>query len=158
MTREQLEEYESYVMPLLEDERVQQMSEFIQHGNTTCLQHCEAVARKSAEIAYKYKIKVDMKSMVRGAILHDYFLYDWHHQKLGNFHGFYHPGIALKNAVRDFELNEIERDVIKKHMFPLTLYLPRYKETVVVCLADKDCTIREFFARFFKFKTIHGMS
>ena len=150
MTREQFEQYESYVRPLLEDEKVQQMINYIQHGNTTCLEHCQSVARRSAEIAFKYNIHVDMKSMVRGAILHDYFLYDWHNQKLGNLHGFYHPGIALKNAVRDFELNEIECDVIKKHMFPLTLYLPKYRETVLVCLADKDCALREFFTRFFR--------
>lgn len=149
MTQEQLAEYESYVKPLLEDERVQQMAQFIQHGNTTCLDHCEAVAFCSAELAYKYQWNVDMKSLIRGAILHDYFLYDWHDQKLGNLHGFYHPGIALKNATKDFELTEIEKDIIKKHMFPLTIFLPRYKESMIVSFADKYCTLREFFRKLF---------
>lgn len=156
MTQEQLAEYESYLKPLLEDEKIQQMAKFIQHGNTTCLDHCEAVAFYSAELAYKYHLKVDMKSLIRGAMLHDYFLYDWHDQKLGNLHGFYHPGIALKNATKDFELTKIEKDIIKKHMFPLTLYLPGYKESVLVCLADKYCTLREFFGKLFRKVAFNG--
>lgn len=149
MTREQRAEYETYINPLLKDEKVRQMEKFIQHGNTTCFKHCEMVARCSAKMAYKYKVNVDMKSMIRGAMLHDYFLYDWHDEKLSNLHGYHHPTIALNNAMKDFELNEIEKDVIKKHMFPLTIYIPRYKESMLVSLADKYCTIREFFENLF---------
>ena len=110
---------------LLADEKIRQMSKFIQHGNTTCLMHCKTVAYYSVVFAHKFKIQVDMKSLVRGALLHDYFLYDWHDQKLGNLHGFRHPGIALKNAMGDYDLTEIEMDIIKKHMFPLTIYPPK---------------------------------
>ncbi|MDY4045137.1 MAG: phosphohydrolase, partial [Oscillospiraceae bacterium] len=50
---------------------------------------------------------------------------------------------ALRNADRDFELNDTERDMIKKHMFPLNPTPPRFKETAVLCLADKYCALRE---------------
>ena len=33
--------------------------------------------------------------------------------------------------------------MIKKHMFPLNPALPRFKETAVLCLADKYCALRE---------------
>ena len=141
MTQEQLRDFNEYMNELLADRKIQRMSQFIQHGDTTCLMHCKTVAYYSVVFVNKFHIKVDMKSLIRGALLHDYFLYDWHEQKLGNLHGFYHPGIALRNAMRDYELTKREMDIIKKHMFPLTLYLPMYKETGVVCLMDKYCTL-----------------
>ncbi|MBQ4529091.1 MAG: phosphohydrolase [Lachnospiraceae bacterium] len=156
MTQEQLRDFNEYMNELLADRKIQRMSQFIQHGDTTCLMHCKTVAYYSVVFVNKFHIKVDMKSLIRGALLHDYFLYDWHEQKLGNLHGFYHPGIALRNAMRDYELTKREMDIIKKHMFPLTLYLPMYKETWVVCLMDKYCTLREFFGNLFKKKTCNA--
>ena len=82
--------------------------------------------------------------MVRGALLHDFFMYDWHDPgNLRLMHGFTHAKEALQNAQKEFELNDIERDVIKKHMFPLNPAPPRFKETAVLCLADKYCALRE---------------
>lgn len=156
MTQEQLIAFNDYMDELLADEKIRQMSKFIQHGDTTCLMHCKTVAYYSMSFACRFKIKVDMKSLIRGALLHDYFLYDWHHQRLGNFHGFYHPGIALKNAMRDYDLTEIEMDIIRKHMFPLTVYPPKYRETTIVCLMDKYCTIKEVFSNLFKKKVCNA--
>lgn len=152
MTQEQLKAFNEYMDELLADEKIKQMSKFIQHGNTTCLMHCKAVAYYSVVFVHKFNIQVDMKSLIRGALLHDYFLYDWHDAKLGNLHGFRHPGIALRNAMRDYDLTEIEMDIIRKHMFPLTIYLPKYRETTIVCLMDKYCTLKEFFGNLFKKK------
>ena len=59
------------------------------------------------------------------------------------WHGFRDARIALQNAARDFDLNKIEIDIIRKHMFPLNLRIPRYRESFIVCLADKICAIRE---------------
>ena len=50
---------------------------------------------------------------------------------------------ALDNAQRDFHLNAVERDVIRKHMFPLNLRPPRYRESVLVSCADKLCALGE---------------
>lgn len=72
------------------------------------------------------------------------FLYDWHEpSEEHKWHGFIHAEIALKNAVRDFNLNRVERDIIRTHMFPLNLRLPAYKESVLVCIADKYCAAKE---------------
>ena len=51
--------------------------------------------------------------------------------------------VCLWLVHRDFELNDTERDMIKKHMFPLNPAPPRFKETAVLCLADKYCALRE---------------
>lgn len=60
---------------------------------------------------------------------------------------FSHARAALKNAKKDFQLGEIEQDVIQKHMFPLNLKPPKYKESVLVCLADKLSALEETIRR-----------
>lgn len=51
---------------------------FVQHGDTSCLLHCVAVAYYSAAILDLLRIRYDRRALVRGALLHDFFLYDWH--------------------------------------------------------------------------------
>ena len=86
------------------------------------------------------------KALVKGALLHDYFLYDWHEKRKGHhFHGFTHPGTALKNAEKEYELGDIERNIISRHMFPLTVVPPMCREAWLVCLADKYCAVKETF-------------
>ena len=136
---------------ILLDPRSHQMKNFTQHGSTTVFEHCVSVAKFSLLMAYylekNLKIKVDRDSLVRAALLHDYFLYDWHDKTIPghNIHGFTHPRKACINADRDFGLNEIEKDIISKHMFPLTFMPPRYRESVIVTLADKWCALCETF-------------
>lgn len=123
---------------------------FIQHGSVSVYDHSLAVAVCAVQIAlwythiFPWSHKLRLRSLVRGALLHDYFLYDWHTPDPAHrLHGFRHAGTALRNADRDFELNDTERDMIKKHMFPLNPAPPRFKETAVLCLADKYCALRE---------------
>ena len=128
----------------------QVMKNFTQHGETTVFEHCIAVAKYSLLIAYSleriFKIDVDKDSLVRGALLHDYFLYDWHvKDKSRRFHGFTHASVAKANADRDFDLNEVEKDIIAKHMFPLTPFPPMHREGFIVSIADKWCALAETF-------------
>ena len=100
----------------------------------------------SLAINRKLGIHCQEKDLVRGALLHDYFLYDWHDKNRENyqfFHGFYHPGIALKNAKKEYKLTPREQDIIKKHMWPLTIVPPFCREAWVVSMADKYCSILE---------------
>ena len=125
---------------ILLDPKSQQMKNYIQHGTTTVFEHCVSVAKFSLLMAHylekTLRIKVDRDSLVRAALLHDYFLYDWHDKTVPghNIHGFTHPGTACRNADRDFGLNEVEKDIISKHMFPLTIMPPKYRESVIVTL------------------------
>ena len=89
-------------------------------------------------------LSVNRKAMIRGALLHDYFLYDWHNPDNGHrLHGFSHPYTSLKNAKRDYSITKWEADIIVKHMFPLTIVPPQTKEAWIVCLADKICAGEE---------------
>ena len=120
------------------------MDKYIQHGTTSTLEHCISVAYVSFSIAKKFHINCNYNSLIRGALLHDYFLYDWHvSDESHKWHGFSHARMALLNASRDFELTPIEKDIIEKHMFPLNIRLPKYKESYLVTIADKICSSYE---------------
>lgn len=137
-----------YGKEIIDSEGMQKERKFIQHGRVTVFEHSVGVAYMSLLIARKLRLKMDERALIRGALLHDYFLYDWHEKEdYHKWHGFCHPRIALENANRDFELGEIEEDIIFKHMFPLTLRsMPKYRESVLVCLADKICACLETFS------------
>lgn len=116
----------------------------IQHGSTTVFAHCVKVAYFSLFLANKLHIPVNTHALLRGALLHDYFLYDWHEKNAGHrFHGFTHPATALKNAQEDFMLTPVEKDIIARHMFPLCPIPPRCREAWLVCAADKYCALLE---------------
>lgn len=139
--------FSAYSDELLASPAVQQMDDFIQHGNTTCLEHCIAVAFVSFLLCRWLHISRNYRSLIRGALLHDLFLYDWHDRSGGHkYHGFTHPGVALINARQHFTLDPIEADIIKKHMWPLTPALPRHREAFVVSMADKFCSVAEVFS------------
>lgn len=135
---------------LLENTRLKSCSAYVQHGNTSVLLHCVAVAY------YSYKLYAlfgavensTRRKLVRGALLHDYFLYDWHtHKNPKGLHGFCHPQTAFENALRDGGICAEEGDIILHHMFPLTPYPPQSKAALTVCAVDKACSVYEIFCR-----------
>lgn len=123
---------------------MQTEKQYLQHGSVSVFDHSVGVACLCLIIAAYCNISVDERALVRGALLHDYFLYDWHiPDKSHRLHGFTHADCALQNAERDFQLGSIERDMIQKHMFPLNITPPKYKESVIICVADKISAICE---------------
>lgn len=119
-------------------------SQYISHGTTSLLEHSIDVAEEALRIVDRLHLRVDEASLIRGALLHDYYLYDWHDSRHApSWHGFRHPYIALCNARKEFNLNAIEEDIIHRHMFPLTPIPPMHIEAWVVCMADKYCAAGE---------------
>lgn len=126
------------------ESRFSMTKEFIQHGTCSVYEHCLRVAGLSCRIAARLPGTADMDSLMRGALLHDYFLYDWHEKDSSHrLHGFFHPGKALENAREDFLLTAREEDIISRHMFPLTPIPPITREAWIVCMADKICSLQE---------------
>ena len=138
-SRYELSHFFEIIKDIISNETVKQMKNFRQHCNTSCYKHCMQVAYFTY-IACK-RLKLDYVSATRAAMLHDLFLYDWRKKyrsiELPGLHAFVHPKIALKNASEIFELNDIEKDIIEKHMWPVTFSLPKYKESYIVTIMDK---------------------
>ncbi|HPL67186.1 MAG TPA: phosphohydrolase [Smithellaceae bacterium] len=134
------DEFMDLLTPLLDTADVQRLSEFRHHGFNTRLEHSLEVAWRSYAAAKT--LSLDYASTARGALLHDLFFYDWMREG-PRLHGCRHPEISLQNAVKTADLNEKEKDIIRKHMWPLTLVPPRYPESWVVCFIDTYCSIKD---------------
>jgi len=155
LTDEAMQGYLECVVPLLEYPTVQQMGCYAHHGDVTTLVHCLYVSYVSYRVALALKMK-HSDEIARGALLHDLFLYDWHNHKGEKLHAFDHPRIALKNAEKDFDLTEREREIIKKHMWPLTPQIPHYGATYIVSAVDKYCSIMDTFGLNKQFMTVYN--
>ena len=148
MTYHLSDEQEKYFYDTLEElckqSRLLESHRYMQHGDTSVFRHSVSVAYFSYYLALKMNAPVDIHSLVRGALLHDYFLYDWHQKDSSHrLHGFRHPKTALGNAQRDYHLNWKEKNIIARHMFPLIPVPPQCREAWIVCLADKWCALGE---------------
>lgn len=139
------EEFMNLIKDLYTNETVNKMKKYRQHCDISTFEHSLNVSYISYKICKK--LNLDYKSMARAAMLHDLFLYDWRNSKkklnLEGYHAFVHPKIALKNAVKLYDLNEKEQDIIVKHMWPVTLAIPKYKESWIITLIDKYSAIQE---------------
>lgn len=134
-----------YGKDILRSPEMTSEKQYIQHGGVSVYTHSLMVALTCARLKNTFFKGADMRSLIRGALLHDYFLYDWHDKdKIHKLHGFNHASTALYHASNDFSLNEKEKNMIHSHMFPLGLVLPKYKESFILYIADKLCAVKEF--------------
>lgn len=139
-------ELRRYAQDILYSENFDSSKRNMQHGTISVKEHSIQVARQSIRISELLRVEHNRRDLVRGALLHDYFLYDWHYIDLENphrLHGFHHPARALKNAEREYELTDRQREIIIKHMWPLTIKPPMCREAWLVTVADKYCSLLE---------------
>lgn len=142
---------EEFNMIIYDHPTVQKMKLYRQHYDTNCFDHCYNVAFYSYLICKK--LNLDYISVSRAGMLHDLFLYDWRKKQPEHkrFHGFRHPRIALNNASKLFDLNEKEKDIILKHMWPITIIPPKYIEGYIITLTDKYCALEESYNHYFNY-------
>ena len=137
-----------YGKDILDSKSIQIQKQCLQHVNRTVFEHSLAVSLMCLTIIEFLHLKLNERRLIRGALLHDYFLYDWHvKDKSHRLHGFRHPYFALENARKEYELDPVLEDMIVKHMFPLIPIPPKYKESWVLCIADKICASKETILR-----------
>lgn len=152
ISKEDIAEFKEIIKDIAENSNVTALKDHIQHINSSRYAHCEEVALYTFLICKK--LKLDYISAARGAMLHDFYFYNWrnkHVEGQKKFHLFRHPRIALENALDIFDLNDMEKDIIVKHMWPLTIVPPKFKESYIVTIVDKYCATKEFF-KFLKIK------
>lgn len=131
------------------DKEAARMKQYIQHGKISTYDHVISVVRLSFYFNRRLHLGACDAELVRGAFLHDYYLYDWHENGYaGRFHGLHHPAIALKNAMQRYTLTPTECNIIESHMWPLTFFtFPKCRAAFIVCLADKICSSYETVVR-----------
>lgn len=137
-----------YSLPIIKDKNMLSSLKNTQHGTVSVFTHCIMVAKYSYLLNEIFDLKCDAKALIRGALLHDFFLYDWHNipkeVARDGLHGFKHPIIAAKNARCEFDISPKEYGIITCHMWPLTFTrVPFNRESWIVCCVDKYCSLME---------------
>lgn len=145
---------------ILNHPRFQQLRDFQHHGESNSVyDHSVAVAEAAYAIARRMRLSGDeTASVIRAALLHDFFGYDWRDERFRRYlrqysgvgrlmrmHAFIHGHIAAARAKQTFGLTERECEAIARHMFPLAA-MPRTRIAWIVTLADKAVASREMTA------------
>lgn len=145
------EKFAEICKPLIEHEEFIKMKG-IKHHNESVYEHVVDVAYKSYKIALR--LDLDVKSTIRGALLHDFYLYKFNKRmriKLvfdSFLHALNHPKIALENSKKHFKVNDKESNIILSHMFPIRI--PKYREAWIVSFVDKYLAVYEYYLNFRK--------
>ena len=127
---------------LLSSAVVQQMRQYPHHKTVSTFWHSVYVSY----LTYRFcgGLHLQQQEAARAALLHDFYLYNWYVEKHGEYHVWYHPKTAVKNAESYFgPLTEKQKNMILSHMWPLFVEPPKSKEAYVLTLADKIAAIRD---------------
>lgn len=150
MKKQELAKFNDLISDYNDHPMVKKMKTFIQHGDTTTYDHCHRVAKLSYWINSKFHLHANEKELIPAALLHDFFLYDWHKEpktpvrKLTSKHGFTHSKVAADNAKKFFDINDKMHSIIVSHMWPLNITkVPKSREAVILCIADKFIALKE---------------
>ena len=135
-----MKEFESIANEIINSEKYQSLKSENHHGLSR-YEHSLRVAKNTYRLSKK--MKLDYISATRGALLHDYFTDEEYRNTKGMKKYSMHPVIALNNAIREYELNPIEENVIVSHMYPMGKTKPNCKESWLVTSVDKSVAIYE---------------
>ena len=134
--------YLNIVNDILYNKEFERIDGNIHHGQSR-LDHSLRVSY------YSYKVckllKLDYKKVARAGLLHDFFVTNDLTDREKRISAFIHPKKALENATNNFDLSELEKDIIIAHMFPLVPNkIPKFMESWIVSIVDKIVATYEF--------------
>ena len=135
-----MKDFESIANEIINSDKYQSLKSENHHGLSR-YEHSLRVARNTYRLSKR--MKMDYVSATRGALLHDYFTDEEYRNTKGMKKYSMHPVIALNNAIREYELNPIEENVIVSHMYPMGKTKPNCKESWLVTGVDKSVAIYE---------------
>ena len=149
-------EYLSIAKDILENEEFKKMEQ-IEHHGITRLNHSIKVSLYSYKIA-KF-LHLDYVETARGGLLHDFFFSSVERNYKDKFIStFTHPAKALETANSNFSLSRKEQDMIRSHMFPINISIPKYAESWIVSAVDKVIAVSELSLKYkFKFRYAYNV-
>ncbi len=123
----------------------EKMKAYCQHGDFSTYDHVLSVTFYCLKHGQNKK-GVDLDVLLPAALLHDYFLYDWHADVHPKHHATQHAYYASINAIRAFGIKHEAARAIMTHMYPLPFKrIPKGKEAWLLWHYDKVSALRETF-------------
>ena len=140
------EEYLSIVGPIIKSSELLKRKCWVHHENVSLYEHLIIVSYMSYKICKKRGW--NFKDAAIGGLLHDFYYRPWQEhldEKKPFFkqHGFVHASEALENSKKYFPeyMNDRVCNIILRHMFPLNITPPKYREGWVVTYVDKKVSM-----------------
>lgn len=139
--------YYDCVSDIIDCKQLNELKNITHHVSTTRFQHCVNVSYYCYVVCRK--LNLNARSAARAGLLHDLFYYDRREynsskKKWQASHSRHHSLQAADNASEVTSVTALEKDMIEKHMWPLTKQKPSYKETYIITIIDKYCAVLEF--------------
>ena len=155
-------EWYQIIKEILHNQEFQKRKLFPHHKDLSVWTHSILVSYNSF-IAAKY-FNADDKICAIAGLLHDFYPWSWIENdiikeldsgyymnyrntkhKFFKQHGFIHGKAASENYIKYFPELENKKitNAIRRHMFPLTIIPPRYKEGFIVSTIDKINSVHE---------------
>ena len=149
-------QYMSIVNNILDNDEFSKIKS-IEHHGISRYDHSVKVSYYSYKIAKA--LHLDYEQTAVGGLLHDFFLSpDNRTQKERLTSVFTHPKQAVEMAKSQFDLTNKELDMIRSHMFPINLSVPKYAESWIVSMVDKCVATNEFAIKFrFRLKYAYNL-
>lgn len=142
-------EFYHLMQSIIHSDEFKKMKAFRHHVKTSAYAHSIKVAYLCYRHHKRHGTSIDLYPFLRGALLHDYYLYDRRNKDIKHkFHGFTHPKKALQNAKNGYpDLTPMEIDMIERHMFPLTPRPPKTRGGWLLCFYDKVAAVSDLFGK-----------
>ena len=149
-------QYMSIVNNILDNEEFLKIKK-IEHHGISRFDHSLKVSYYSYRIAKV--LHLDYEQTAVGGLLHDFFLSPENRTQKDRMKSvFTHPKQAVEMAKSQFELTKKEEDMIRSHMFPINLSVPKYAESWIVSMVDKCVATNEFAIKFrFRLKYAYNL-
>lgn len=136
------DEYLNIVSPILNSSEFKKRKKWMHHENVSLYEHLVVVSYLSYKICKKRKY--NYRDAAIGGLLHDFYCKSWQEnlyvkKPFFKQHGFSHAREAMYNSYKFYPkfMNKRVANIIERHMFPLNIIPPRYKEGWVVTYVDK---------------------
>lgn len=131
-------EYFEIVNDIINDKYFKKLKDERHHLSNNRFDHSYDVSFRTYKICKK--LNLDYTSATRAALLHDFFFKS---EIKGPKEIVFHPKNALDNASKITELNDLEKNIILSHMFPIGFTVPKYKESVIVDMVDDLSSLKD---------------
>ena len=156
------DEWYGHVKDILLSDEFQRRKLFPHHHNMSVWDHSVLVSFRAFIMAKIFN--ADQRITAIAGLLHDFYPWSWMYSKdledlddgkylvecytkhsLFKKHGFTHAKAAAENYVKFFPELEDKKitNAIKRHMFPLNIVPPRYKESFLITIVDKVNSVHE---------------
>ena len=145
-----------YTADLLREPLVQGMTRYHHHRTIDTHYHSVFVSYRVLKLCHAFGVTQDCREIVRAALLHDFYLYEWYTEKHDENHIYYHPKASVRNIEAHLGvLSPMQRNMILSHMFPMAVEPPRSVGAWLLTVADKQCASEDYMHISARFRPVY---